>query len=386
MTITVPLRASDIGAALVAVLCLGCEPAQQGREPAAEAWGPRGDVQVPRIAFQPRTYTAFRAPATPAIDGRLNDHAWSGAPWSADFVDIEGPTQPAPRFRTRAKIIWDDAHLYVAAELEEPHVWGTLTERDAVIYHDNDFEIFIDPDGDTHEYYELEINALGTVWDLFLVRPYRDGGPALDAWDVRGLEAAVWVDGSLNDPRDRDGGWDVEIAVPWAMLDDAAHRPVPPAPGDRWRMNFSRVQWRHTVEGGRYAKVTKPRPGRDGHVEDNWVWSPQGLINMHYPEMWGIVEFSGRTQAPEGRAFDAPLLLPEDSARWALRGLYYAQRAHRGETGTFARRIDALDLANPGVDGMSWPPTMWATAVQFTAAVTLDDGRTLRIRDDGKVW
>ena len=82
-------------------------------------------------------------------------------------------------------MLWDDKYLYIGAAMVEPHVWATLTERDAVIYHDNDFEVFIDPDGDTHLYYEIEINALGTVWDLLLVRPYRDGGPAIDAWDVR---------------------------------------------------------------------------------------------------------------------------------------------------------------------------------------------------------
>jgi hypothetical protein len=27
--------------------------------------------------------------------------------------------------------------------------------------------------------------------------------------------------------------------------------------------------------------------------EDNWVWSPQGLINMHVPDRWGYVRFSG---------------------------------------------------------------------------------------------
>jgi|GEM_PF-5265226 len=42
------------------------------------------------------------------------------------------------------------------------------------VFYDNDFEVFIDPDGDTHRYYELEINAFGTEWDLFLDRPYRD--------------------------------------------------------------------------------------------------------------------------------------------------------------------------------------------------------------------
>ena len=59
-----------------------------------------------------------------------------------------------------------------------------MTERDSVIFRDNDFEVFIDPDGDTHAYYELEINALGTVWDLLLLKPYRDGGPAINGWDI----------------------------------------------------------------------------------------------------------------------------------------------------------------------------------------------------------
>ena len=65
-----------------------------------------------------------------------------------DFQDIEGDKKPRPRFRTRAKMLWDDQFFYVAAELEEPHVWATLTKHDSVIFHDNDFEIFIDPDGD----------------------------------------------------------------------------------------------------------------------------------------------------------------------------------------------------------------------------------------------
>ena len=86
--------------------------------------------------------------------------------------------------------------------MEEPDVWATLTARDSVIFHDNDFEVFIDPDGDTHEYYELEVNALGTEWDLMLVQPYRDGGPPIDAWDIAGLETGVDVRGTINRPGD----------------------------------------------------------------------------------------------------------------------------------------------------------------------------------------
>ena len=126
-------------------------------------------------------------------------------------------------------------------------MWGTLTEHDQVVYYDNDFEVFIDPDGDGCEYYEVEINALNTIFDLFLVRTYNDGGPALHGWDLKGLHTAVHVDGTLNDPTDKDTAWSVEMALPWPALAEAAHRPAPPTAGDVWRVNFSRVEWRHRV-------------------------------------------------------------------------------------------------------------------------------------------
>ena len=218
-------------------------------------------VPQPAIDWLPEVYGAPLTSGGPTIDGSLDDPAWESAPWTSDFADIRGHDSPSPRHRTRARMMWDDEYLYLAAEMEEPHVWGTLTERDAVIYHDNDFEVFIDPDADTHQYYELEINALGTVWDLMLLKPYRDGGPAIDAWDISGLRTGVAVDGTLNDPRDEDRGWSVEIAIPWDVLQEAAGRPVPPQAGDRWRVNFSRVQWRAIVEEGRYAKAWLGDPG-----------------------------------------------------------------------------------------------------------------------------
>ena len=159
-----------IGCALI--LCALASIAACSRpapQPAAEG-RPEGEpLPEPAIVWQPRTYVAPRTPEPPVIDGRLDEPAWQTAAWTENFMDIEGPSRPAPKFRTRAKMLWDSNNLYVGAEIEEPDVWATLTEHDSVIYHDNDFEVFIDPDGDTHEYYELEINALGTVWDLFLV-------------------------------------------------------------------------------------------------------------------------------------------------------------------------------------------------------------------------
>lgn len=239
----------------------------------------------------PRHYICYRALSPLGIDGRLDEISWQRAAWSEPFVHILGDSVPPPPLRTRVKLLWDDGYLYVGAELEEPHLWATLTERDAVIYQDDDFEVFIDPDGDTYNYYEIEINAFGTVWDLFLVRPYRDGGPAITAWDITGLRSAVALGGTINDPSDRDAGWTVELAIPWHVLAEAAPGQRLPRDGETWRFNFSRVDWDLDVVHGQYEKRRNPDSGRP-FAEHNWVWSPQGAVNMHLPERWGSVSFS----------------------------------------------------------------------------------------------
>ncbi|WKZ80158.1 MAG: carbohydrate-binding family 9-like protein [Fimbriimonadaceae bacterium] len=281
----------------------------------------------------PLGYVCYRASSPLTIDGRLDDAEWGAAEWTTDFVDIGGDSQPEPRFRTRAKMLWDDEHFYIAAELEEPHLWGTLTKRDSVIFHDNDFEVFIDPDGDNHQYYEIEINALNTVWDLLLVKPYRDGGPAVNGWDIAGLKSAVWLDGTLSDPSDRDRRWTLEMAIPWKALAECAGRTCPPSNGDQWRVNFSRVQWRLEVSEGKYRKVERSK-------EDNWVWSPQGAIDMHRPEMWGYVQFS--THGPGADVFRRD---PDEEVRKALMGVYHAQKARFSKSGTYALKLEDLGEA-----------------------------------------
>jgi hypothetical protein len=333
---------------------------------------------VPAIPFAPRAAVCPRTAVPPVIDGRLDDDAWRQAPATAPFVDIRGGDRPDPRFVTTARLAWDDSCLYIGAALQEPHVWGTLTRRDAVIYHDNDFEVFLDPDGDNHHYYELEINALGTEWDLLLVRPYRDGGPAVDAWDIAGLRTAVAVDGTLNDPADRDRGWSVEMAIPWAVLAEAAGRPAPPADGDIWRLNFSRVQWRTRVVDGRYEKIP--------HLpEDNWVWSPQGLVAMHYPEMWGMVLFVDELPADPAARLRETRETGHIQVAQYLMAVYHRQRQHRERTGAFARDLPTLgfppgalpvrampdDAAPTHVPlPVGWTLTMEAGGEQFLARLT----------------
>ena len=125
------------------------------------------------ISWSPKTYVCQRAIEKIEIDGLDNEESWQAINWSDDFIDIEGATKPLPELKTKMKMLWDGDYFYFFAKMEEPHIWAKLTDRDAVIYQDDDFEIFIDPDGDAHNYYEFEINAFNTIWDLFMMWPYR---------------------------------------------------------------------------------------------------------------------------------------------------------------------------------------------------------------------
>lgn len=245
-------------------------------------------LALPHLSAQYH-YDCVQIFSPPKIDGSLNDPAWRSAPWTALFQDIEGPSKPRPRFRTRAKLLWDQNFLYIAAELEEPHLWATYDRHDMVIFHEHDFEVFLDPDSDTLHYFEFEINALNTSWDLYLPKSYKNGGQADDSWDIPGLRTAVHLRGTLNNPQDRDRGWTLEIAFPWSAFNRGPRPALPPKPGDTWRLNFSRVEWQLDVVDGTYRK----RLGPNGKPlpEDNWVWSPQGLIDMHVPEKWGYLHF-----------------------------------------------------------------------------------------------
>ncbi len=335
---------------------------------------------VPQIQFNPKNYICYQTNLPLTIDGKLDEPIWQQADWTDDFVDIEGDLKPKPRFRTRAKMLWDADYFYFAAELAEPDIWATLTERDAVIFYDNDFEIFIDPDGDTHEYYEFEMNAFNTVWDLLLIKPYRDGGPAVNAWDIQGLKTGVFINGTINQPGDKDKFWTVEVAMPWQVLKECAHKDAPPNNGDQWRVNFSRVEWQIEIKDGKYRKVINPATGKP-YPEDNWVWSPQGLINMHYPEMWGFVQFSDKI-AGEGKAeFQFP---PEEQAKWQLRQVYYQERNYFEQFGEYTEKLSSLALnRKTGHQTI----TLHATPNLFEAILSNStDNSEIRMTQDGRTY
>lgn len=272
----------------------------------------------------PPTYVCGRTETAPVIDGRGDDWQWRTARELSPLRDIEGAAIP---HECRIRMLWDDEYLYILADMDEKHLWATLTEHDSVIYRDPDFEVFIDPDGDGLNYIELEINALNTTWDLFIPRPYRFDDPhILHDWEIPGLKHAVHLRGTLNDSRDTDDGWSVELAIPWSSITSHATQPrtgKAPAPGTEMRFNFSRVNWQVRPADGGYEKLNAP--------ESNHVWAPTGKVNIHLPEHWGRVIFS---EQPSWKWVAAPAA-PQDATRLSVFRALNDQLAYRGQHGCY---------------------------------------------------
>jgi hypothetical protein len=257
----------------------------------------------------PARYTCYRARGPIRVDGRLDEPDWRNAPKSTRFVDIV--TGDPAWFDTRVALLWDDQALYFGFWAEEPNVQATLTERDSKIWFDNDLEFFI---AARDAYYEFEINALNTIYEVFWIWKdvLKPGGPYAAAewnparrrvmtlagvgghvhprgerwgfldWDFPGLEHAVHVDGTINDPSDTDRGWTVEIALPWEGFRHLADgRPLPPNNGDVWRIDCSRFQ---SVDRG-----GKPFPPGAGA---GWTWNRHGHYDSHIPGVFPYVTFS----------------------------------------------------------------------------------------------
>ena len=337
------------------------------------------------ITYQPQQYVCYKANNPLIIDGKLTEKDWELAAPTNNFVDIEGALKPLPTLPTYAKILWDKEYLYIAAKISEPHIWAKLTKRDAIVFQDDAFEVFIDPDGDGHNYYEFQVNALNTIWDLILLKPYRiDNSPkVINNWDAKGVQCAVHVEGSINDPSDEDKYWSVEIAFPWAALKELAAMPTPPRNGQQWRMNLSRVDWTMEIINGQYHK--KINPATQKKISENyWVWSPQGRIAMHHPETWGYVQFSNQLVGQKTIPFRS---YPQEQIKWALWQLHFQQVAYLKTNQHYCSAIQQLTSVAVDLPNYTFQPVLenYTDGYQLVAN-DVKEGHQWIINEEGKIW
>jgi hypothetical protein len=350
------------------VLCMPCK---------VKAQSPFAGLQ--NLFTTPRSYIVHYTKTSPVIDGDINDAVWGQAQWTDDFQDIEGDSQPRPFLKTRLKMLWDDSCIYFAAQIEEPQVWAYLKKRDEIVYHDNDFEIFVNPNNTTHQYFEMEFNAINDILDLYMNKPYRDSGNAMLNWDANGLRSAIKIQGTLNNPADTDKGWTIEIAIPFRAISIGNNLRVPNN-ATLWRINFSRVEWDTKAVNGKYVKLTNG----SGYAkpEHNWVWSAQGVKDMHFPERWGYLQFT-KDNDPQV-AFIMPYLEKQKQYLWLV---YYREKLWYKQHNVYTLSLKEFGLSRRVViDKRKNILKLEATPHQFMALITDDDDKiTWTINQDGLI-
>jgi hypothetical protein len=330
---------------------------------------------VPMLDTPPLSYTCFKPVMYITVDGNLDEPDWLQTPWTSSFVGIEDGLQPESPLNTRVKMLWDNQGLYIAARMEDPHVWGSITENDSDLSADSFLSIYIDPDGDNHDYFRLDVNALGTVADRFIIRPRRDGNTSLKGWDLRGWEHAVTVEGTPNDPSDTDLEWTIEMLLPWESLSAFANQPCPPQEGDLWRMNFRRSQREYEIEDGQYTAIAdKPT--------NQLVWNPQGIADMDYPERWGYLLFTTNRVGVFHAGFEIPAA---EKAREYLSRIYYAQKQYWLDKGKYAQNLSELALEPFTLGRKAITPSIETTSRSFLAILQLDNSQALMVTEDGRI-
>jgi hypothetical protein len=220
------------------------------------------------LCAQPPTprYDVKHAASPVVIDGKPDDKSWAAAgkiefifPWDA---------QTGAKQKTVARLLWDDSNLYVSYECEDADIVASHTEHDDPTYLDDAVEIFINPmPSQTGIYYGLEMNVRAVLYDYVMYQ----SSHLFKQFDLRGVQLATFIDGTLNMRGDRDKGWSLEVAIPWANFEGLAQRPVA---GTVWSGNLNR--W-DGVEPNRRMS--------------NWSDPVQPRPNPHVPARFGQLVF-----------------------------------------------------------------------------------------------
>ncbi len=217
----------------------------------------------------PPVYVCPFVEKAPAIDGKLDDEAWQIAPRVELVEAVTGGKCTKP---TTARLCWDENYLFIGFESVDTDIWGTMNQRDDLIYREEVVEAFIDPECSLHHYFEFNVSPRNVVFDAYIVNPDGIGpGEGTDfGWNCEGVKTEVLVDGTIDDRTDLDRGWTAEIAIPFKSLGKTK-----PRAGERWRLNLFRID-------------LSPPP------KEFQAWSPPLFDppRFHVPKRFGTLFFS----------------------------------------------------------------------------------------------
>ena len=263
-------------------------PGELRRDRAEAAFGREGGQDGARPA---PTVRANRISQPLRIDGKLDEESYKTVPAITDFVQQEPDEFKPATERTEAWIFFDDNNIYISARNWESHPERRVANemrRDTSQLRQNDtFGVLLDTFHDKRNGYIFYANAIGGLADSQVTD---EGPPNADwntVWDVRTSTF--------------DGGWTIEMAIPFKSLR------YQPGTDQVWGVNLRRVvrwknEWSYLAQVPRALTTFRGllKVSSAGTLEGLQV--PSGSSNLELKRSFrGVNDRSHRHAAPRQR-------------------------------------------------------------------------------------
>lgn len=214
-------------------------------------------------------YTVERRCEEIVVDGILDDPDWAAA---KSLGELEFPWSE-PGESTEVKMLWDDEFLYVSFFCQDSFIAASHYNTNSSTYKDDCVEMFWNPAPQKDDwYYIFEINCFGIPLSV-----YENHERSIYVRESRVLvpHIAQSIQGTVNDPTDRDTSWVIEMAIRFRDYQELTDTPIPKS-GDMWRVALNR---RNRVRG------------REDQTRSMWSPVEPPIRTFHSYEHFGRVYF-----------------------------------------------------------------------------------------------
>ncbi|HEY7156875.1 MAG TPA: PQQ-dependent sugar dehydrogenase [Gemmataceae bacterium] len=219
----------------------------------------------------PSEYECRWADTPITLDGKADEPAWKQAQAIDNFyLPWLGDKTRAARTATKARLLWDREYLYFFADMEDTDLYADVKEHDGQTWDNDVFELFFKPADDKLGYYEFQINAAGTIMDMFLPSRGAGGSRRFKKDGDFHIDSKVKLRGTLNHWQDKDQGWSVEGRIPWRDFLRSGGRP---AIDERWKFALCRYDYSVELEGPELSTCAplKSQPHPDFHHYEDYA-------------------------------------------------------------------------------------------------------------------
>lgn len=203
------------------------------------------------------------------IDGDWNKSEWK----KVKEIPINNYMGELPAFRpvVKAKMMYDDANLYLIFRVEDRHVRIQMQKFNESVSTDACVEFFFSPETEFPlRYFNLEINAGGTALMAYHIDGVRKN---LTEKDFESVEIAHSLPKKLDQEISEPVTWTLEYKLPLEMLKKFSNITMPKK-GVTWRANFFKTS----------SKSSNPH-----YI----TWSPVNnpVPQFHLPQFFGTIKF-----------------------------------------------------------------------------------------------